>query len=130
MVITLPSNSARHHAESSSFILHEKGKQHHWEGVGALSIKSFYHGQAWYNVGHGCHVVNDDSYLVLNHGRPYSISIDARQPVESFCIFFAEGFAEEILRSLTTASLRLLDAPETPSSAPLLFFERTYRHDE
>jgi len=132
MVITLPtiSRGQTNGAGQTSFILHEEGRQHHWEGTGALSIKSFYHGQAFYNVGNGCHLVNDDSYLVLNHGQPYSIIIDAKQPIESFCVFFAAGFAEEVHRSLTTPSHRLLDAPETPPSPLLHFFERTYRHDE
>jgi len=132
MVITLPTTSSRRQITEtgySSFILHEKGKQHHWEGAGALSIKSFYHGQAFYNVGTGCHAVNDDSYLVLNHGQPYSITIDTEQPLESFCIFFAEGLAEEVYRSLIAKSKSLLDEPETPRVAPVHFFERTYPHD-
>lgn len=134
MVIKLPSNSSkgntsRDHAPAS-FILHERSKQHHWQGAGALSIKSFHHGQAFYNVGTGCHAVNDDSYLVLNHGQPYSITIDSEQPVESFCIFFAEGLAEEVYRSLRAKSQNLLDAPEVPQVVPVHFFERTYPHDE
>jgi len=137
MVITLPLNFSKAQttrgaasAAPASFILHEKGKQHHWEGAGALSIKSFYHGQAFYNVGKGCHAVNDDSYLVLNPGQSYSITIDAPKPLESFCIFFAEGLAEEVCRSLVTKSASLLDAPESPRVAPVHFFERTYPHDE
>jgi len=133
MIISLPTTSSQrrpNHAESSSFILHEKGRQHHWEGAGALSIKSFYHGQAFYNVGTGCHAVNDDSYLVLNQGQPYSITIDAPQPLESFCIFFADGLAEEVYRSLATKSKKLLDEPERPRVEPVHFFERTYPHDD
>jgi AraC-like DNA-binding protein len=136
MVITLPSNFLKGQtprvdaAASASFILYEKAKQHHWEGAGALSIKSFYHGQAFYNVGTGCHAVNDDSYLVLNRGQSYSINIDAAQPLESFCIFFADGLAEEVYRSLVTKSKALLDEPEMPIVEPFHFFERTYLHDE
>jgi AraC-like DNA-binding protein len=132
MVITLPTSltpSRTNNVKLSSFILHEKGRQHHWEGAGALSIKSFYHGQAFYNVGTGCHAVNDDSYLVLNQGQPYSITIDAQQPLESFCIFFADGLAEEVYRSLATKSKHLLDEPEMPRIEPVHFFERTYPHD-
>jgi len=133
MVVTLPTTSSRRQtncARHSSFILHEKGRQHHWEGASALSIKSFYHGQAFYNVGTGCHAVNDDSYLVLNHGQPYSITIDAPQPLESFCIFFADGLAEEVYRGLVAKSTNLLDEPEMPRVEPVHFFERTYPHDE
>lgn len=133
MVITLPITSLysrTNNLRPSSFILHEKGRQHHWEGTGALSIKSFYRGQAFYNVGNGCHAVNDDSYLVLNRGQSYSITIDAAQPLESFCIFFADGFVEEVYRSLVTQSQHLLDAPAMPRVEPIHFFERTYPHDE
>ena len=136
MVITLPSNFSKEQtpradaAASSSFILHETAQRHHWEGAGALSIKSFYHGRAFYNVGTGCHAVNDDSYLVLNHGQSYSIAIDAPQPVESFCIFFADGLAEEVHRSLAAKSQNLLDEPQMPCVQPVHFFERTYPHDE
>jgi AraC-like DNA-binding protein len=74
--------------------------------------------------------VNDDSYLVLNQGQPYSITIDAAQPLESFCIFFADGLAEEVYRSLATKSKILLDEPEMRRVEPIHFFERTYPHDE
>jgi len=101
MIIKLPRNFSKGQTQRdeapASFILHERGKQHHWQGAGALSIKSFYHGQAFYNVGTGCHAVNDDSYLVLNHGQPYSITIDAEQPIESFCIFYAEGLEKKFI---------------------------------
>lgn len=137
MVVKIPSNFSKGQthridvtAATSSFILHENGRRHHWEGAGALSIKSFYHGQAFYNVGNGCHAVNDDSYLVLNHGQPYSITIEAQRPIESFCIFFADGFAEEVHRSLVAKSKNLLDEPVMPRVGPIHFFERTYPHDD
>ncbi|MCG3119614.1 MAG: HTH-type transcriptional activator RhaR [bacterium] len=137
MVVKIPSNFSKEQtqridmtAATSSFILHENGGRHHWQGVGALSIKSFYHGQAFYNVGNGCHAVNDDSYLVLNHGQSYSITIDAEKPIESFCIFFAAGLVEEVYRSLVTESKNLLDEPKMPRFEPVHFFERAYPHDE
>lgn len=137
MVITIPPSFSKSQtprvdvtAAKSSFILNEKGKQHHWQGAGALSIKSFFHGQAFYNVGMGCHAVNDDSYLVLNQGQPYAITIDAEKPIESFCIFFADGLAEEVYRSLVTNPKNLLDEPERPRVEPVHFFERTYPHDQ
>jgi AraC family transcriptional regulator len=109
-------------------ILHARGRHYLWEGVGSLSLKSFYGGQALYNVGDGYYAVDDRAYLLLNHAQPYRITIEAQQPVESFCIFFAQGFAEEVARSLTTPTGRLLDEPDA-SPSPLHFFERTYPHD-
>src|SRR2546423_1072279 len=82
-------------------IIHGGGWDYFWEGIGPLSIKSFYNGQAFYNTGRGYHAVNDLSYLILNHAQPYSITIESDTLLESFCIFFAPGFVEEVHRSLT-----------------------------
>jgi AraC-like DNA-binding protein len=114
----------------TSFILHERGRQHHWEGTGALSIKTFSGGRAIYDVGAGRYAVDESSYLILNHGQPYSISVESQPKLESFCIFFETGLAEDVHRSLTTATNHLLDEPEMPSVLPVHFFERTYRHDD
>jgi AraC family transcriptional regulator len=125
MIITLPTDANR-----TSYILHERGDQFYAEGAGGLSIKSFFGGQATYSVGRGRYVVDDRAYLVLNHGQPYTINIEADVPVESFCIFFAAGLAEAVQRSLTTPAGQLLSDPAGPTAPALLFFERTYPHDE
>ncbi|MBI1787709.1 MAG: helix-turn-helix transcriptional regulator [Acidobacteria bacterium] len=92
-----------------------------------MSIKSFRGGHAFYNAGGGTFAVDDSCYLVLNQGREYSIAVDSPAPVESFCIFFADGFAAGVYRGLTTPAGRLLD-PAPP--APVRFFERTYPHED
>jgi AraC-like DNA-binding protein len=104
---------------------------YHWAGAGPLSIKTFAGGTAQYRVGRGglC-AVDDISYLVLNHDQAYEITIEASAPVTSFCLFFAEGFAESVRRSLTERAGRLLDEPETSTDAPVHFFERTYRKED
>ena len=113
------------HYQSShaGYILHERAEQYYGEGTGFLSIKSFFHGQALYSVGRGQYAANDRSYLVLNHGQPYTISIEADRPVESFCLFFAPGFAETVQYSLTTAADRILLEPQALSIPPLTFFD-------
>jgi AraC-like DNA-binding protein len=50
--------------------------------------------------------------------------------MESFCIFFAAGFAEQVHRSLITTTTRLLDEPDLPPVPPITFFEKTYPHDD
>jgi AraC family transcriptional regulator len=112
-----------------SFILHGKALNYSWTGRGFLSIKAFFQGQAFYTVGDGYHVVNDASYLVLNHEQAYSISIESDTSVESFCLFFAPGFAEEVLHSFIRPTDHLIDEPEKNDSLPIHFFERTYPHD-
>jgi AraC family transcriptional regulator len=113
---------------ASSFILHASASRYDWEGVGSLSLKTFRGGQALYRVENSYMAVDESAYLLLNHGQPYTITIEARQPVDSFCVFFAPGFAEDVARSLTTSTTRLLDEPAT-TLPPLQFFERTYPHD-
>jgi AraC family transcriptional regulator len=112
----------------SNFILQGKTQRYCWEGIGALSVKTFFSGQALYQVENGSIAVDDSAYLLLNHAQPYTIAIDARQPVESLCVFFATGFAEDVARSLTTPTTLLLDNPAAALPSPH-FFERTYPHD-
>jgi AraC-like DNA-binding protein len=132
MVITLPAQADNPAAQMgrASYILHERDDQFYGEGTGGLSIKSFFGGQATYTVGRARYVVDDRAYLVLNHGQPYTIRVEADTPVESFCIFFAEGLAEEVQRSLTATVDQLLVDPAGPTIPTLQFFERTYPHDD
>ena len=84
MVITIPALAATQPVRAS-YILHERATQFDGAGVGALSIKSFFGGRATYTVGRGRYVVDDRAYLVLNHGQPYAISIEAEAPVVIGC---------------------------------------------
>jgi AraC-like DNA-binding protein len=129
MVITLSAPTDAQ-PDRASYILHERDDQFYGEGAGGLSIKTFFGGQATYTAGRGRYVVDDRAYLVLNHGQPYTITVEADTPVESFCIFFAAGFAESVQRSLTTTADRLLLDTEGPTTSALCFFERTYAHDD
>ncbi|HET8626523.1 MAG TPA: AraC family transcriptional regulator [Thermomicrobiales bacterium] len=110
-------------------ILHARARRHYWEGEGRLSIKTFAGGRALYRAGGGYYAVDEAAYLVLNEGQPYAIAIESPTPVESFCVFFAPGFAGEVARSLTLPAGRLLDEPDG-GATPVSFFERTYPHDE
>jgi len=95
----------------------------------SLSIKCFFNGTGFYDVGAGHYAADAGSYLVLNHGQPYSITIDARAQVGSFIIFFATGFAEEVYRSVVTPINQLLDEPQPPASQDIHFFQKLYSHD-
>jgi AraC family transcriptional regulator len=109
---------------SSNFILHAKSSQFHWEGNGQLSIKTFSNGKAHYKTTKGYYAVEESRYLLLNNG-PYAITIDDETEVESFCIFFKEGFSEEIYRGLNESSDQLLSDPFKETSS-IGFFEKTY----
>ena len=112
---------------SVGHILHEKERSFYGAGTGWLSIKSFYGGCASYEIGASRYAVNDQRFLLLNHGQHYSIQIEASAPVESFCVFFAPGLAEIVRHTLTLPDQQLLDSP-IPDN-PITFFEKTYPHD-
>ena len=67
---------------------------------GPLSIKSVTSGTAAWKTGGRELVVDRDSFLVLNQGEPYSMNIDAREPVSTLCVFFAPGFVESVCDSI------------------------------
>jgi len=111
-------------------ILHACAKRHHWKGVGPLSVKCFFKGEATYRVGRACYALREREYLILNRGQSYEISVDSKAPAESLCVFFAAGFVEDVHRSLTLRSSQLLNDPRTPVLSELNFFERIYPRDD
>ncbi|WP_220205952.1 helix-turn-helix domain-containing protein [Reticulibacter mediterranei] len=111
-------------------ILHARSCHHYWQGEERLSIKTFFSGRVFYAAGGGIHAVDPQSYLVLNYGQPYTIAIDSASPVESFCLFFDPGLAEEVYHSMTSKPERLLALPEPPARSAIHFFERIYPHDD
>ena len=60
-------------------------------------------------------LVDRDSFLVLNHGEPYSMHIDAREPVSTLCVFFAPGFVESVCGSIAPATTWNPRPPPPPS---------------
>jgi AraC family transcriptional regulator len=110
--------------DSANYILHAKSNQFYWEGNGQLSIKTFSNGKARYQTKRGFFAIEESRYLLLNAG-PYTISIDEPREVESFCIFFQNGFAEEVFHSISETNDRLLTDPFKDKS-PIGFFEKTY----
>lgn len=115
--------------ENANFFLVERSRFHYWRGAGLASIKLFSGGEALYDIGGGAFRVNGDSYLLLNSGQAYTISIDSQTPVESFCVFFADGFAEQVSSSLSSSAESLLDEPSQADVRSKAFFQRTYPHD-
>lgn len=132
-VISVPSSSETNNIESSAnIILHEPGWRSFYaeSPAGALSIKSFFFGTAHYTVGQSRFAVQDNVYLLLNHGQPYKIEIESHQEMESFCLFFSPGFVESVGQALGTSDSQLLDNLAKPVLKPLTFFEKTYPHDD
>jgi len=80
---------------------------------GPLSIKTVVKGRASWRHERRALVVGQDSFLVLSDGQPYSLHIEAREPVHTCCVFFAKGFVESVHQSMTW---RDLDAEDSISA--------------
>ncbi|WP_107840712.1 helix-turn-helix domain-containing protein [Metasolibacillus meyeri] len=109
---------------SSNFVLHAKSDLFYWEGIGQLSVKTFSNGKAHYKTDKGYYTVEESRYLLLNKG-PYTISIEETDEVESFCIFFKDGFAEEVFHSLKEKNDMLLSDPYKDRDS-IHFFDKTF----
>ena len=97
---------------------------------GYLSIKTMFNDLAYYEIGDGKRFAVDDAhYLILNQDQPYTITKEGPIPIESFCIFFPHGMAEDVLASLITPDDRLLDNPYADNDK-IYFFEQLYPHDD
>jgi AraC-like DNA-binding protein len=94
-----------------------------------LSLKCMFNGRALYKIDRAEFSVDDAGYLILNNGQPYSIEIASPTQVETFVLWFPNGWAEEVGRSLRLPAGRLLTDPASVTENAS-FFERYTRHDE
>ncbi|WP_213646050.1 helix-turn-helix domain-containing protein [Paenibacillus lautus] len=109
---------------NKNFVLHASSNQFYWQGVGQLSIKTFRSGKVHYRTNRGYFAVEEHRYLLLNPGF-YDLLIDQEKDVESFCLFFREELAGEVLRTLVTSTNDLLTDPYRERDS-VNFFEKTY----
>jgi len=128
---------------AANAILWGRAKQYHVaEFRGPLSIKSVVRGSGVWGTAEAERVVDSGNYLVLNAGRPYSLTIDAREIVETFCLFFRLGLVEDVHRVESCDPVALLDEPFAAEQVqeksavvngcgrlPVEFFETLHGHD-
>jgi len=93
-----------------------------------LSLKCMFNGRALYRIPSREFSVDDGGYLILNNRQPYSIEIASPTRVETFVLWFPDGWADEVLGGLTRPNERLLDEPADGATAAS-FFERYTPHD-
>jgi AraC family transcriptional regulator len=84
---------------------------------GPLSLKVVLQGQGLWRTDKRRHVVDAGFCLVLNQGETYSLTFDRDEAVETFCPFFARGFAEAATRSLAASDEALIDEPYAGTGA-------------
>ena len=92
-----------------NFIIHQQAKQYHWQGDCFLSVKSFYGGQANYQIGKRDYRITDNNFLLLNECTDYQLTIDSQQTTESFCVFFTPKFVKKVIAELRASDEALLD---------------------
>ena len=96
--------------------------------VGTLSVKTMFNGRAIYEI-EGTQIAIDDArYMILNHAQPYTITIDAIEPVESFCVFYPQSWAGDVLDGLVRSDDDLLTNPFDTTQS-VMFYEIPHRHD-
>lgn len=94
-----------------------------------LSLKCMFNGRALYRIDRGEFSVDEGGYLILNNRQPYSIEIASPTRVETFVLWFPDGWAEEVSRGLTLPADCLLSKPAS-GRENASFFERYTRHDK
>ena len=94
-----------------------------------LSLKCMSNGRALYKFGRAEVAVDDGGYLILNDRQPYSIEIASPTPVETFVLWFPDGWAEEVSSSFNKTCETLLDESPDGNGANAAFFERYTSHD-
>jgi AraC family transcriptional regulator len=93
-----------------------------------LSIKAAWGGHEDYFIDGRRVAVDDDTFIIMNHGRSYASRVRARTPLHSFSIFFRPGMAEEVLGTLDRSHERLLDDPDHRFRGSVEFSEHSRRH--
>ena len=103
---------------ADNVVLHARSRRHQVEGyAGPLSIKTVLAGQVAWTVAGRELVVDRSSFLILSAGERYSMKIDAQEPVETCCVFFAPGFVERVALDAMSSLEQALDAPERAAPA-------------
>lgn len=110
-------------------IMSQTTAKHLHQVVGALSIKWMPIGWSVWRTADRTYRIEGARFLVLNHGRAYSLTREAGEPQESFCPFFAASFVERVHHDLVHADTALLDDGHAAVPASLEFREQCYDAD-
>lgn len=104
-------------------VLMARSRQHFvHEFPGPLSIKTVTSGRVAWRIDRNNAWVDSSTFLLLNDQQPYSMAIDAPEPVSTCCVFFRRGFVEGIFRELGASEEQRLD--DCGAARDLLFLSR------
>jgi AraC family transcriptional regulator len=114
---------------AANALLTARGRRHAvHDFAGPLSIKTVLDGRvAWKTEGRDIWV-DESCFVVLNDGQPYSMELDAREPVTTSCVFFKTHYVESVARDLSRPAGCLLDDPDGAGGS-LTFVSRLHPRD-
>jgi AraC family transcriptional regulator len=78
---------------------------------GSLSVKSVISGAACWQADGRRFLVHQGTWLPLNGDQEYTLEIDSAEAVTTFCLFFRDGFVEDVIRNFKHSEDHLLDNP-------------------
>jgi AraC-like DNA-binding protein len=93
-----------------------------------LSIRCVWGGTEYCRLRERTVAVDDDSFLIVNHGRIYSTTIRSTHPVESLAICFHSELVEQVHGAASVPIEQALCADVGPRSPE--FIECLYPHDQ
>lgn len=94
-----------------------------------LSLHCHYKGNGKYEERGQHYYIDESSYLLINQGQRYSITIHSEEPVEALYVFFRPGYAEEVYTSFIHEQRNLLDDPYRVEGT-IRFIDAKYDHNE
>jgi len=94
-----------------------------------LSIRAVWGGAEHCHFNGRTVAVDDDNFLILNHGRVCATSIHATRPVESLAICFRPGLAERTYAAMAASCENALAHGDTLAEQPFEFMEHLQPHD-
>ncbi len=97
--------------------------------TGPLSVCCNFGGSGIYEEGGQQYEIDDRSFLLLNEGQRYSISIEGKEPIEGFYVFFRKGYAEEVHSAYIRNVRGQLDDPAMHANNTLRFIDMKYSDD-
>lgn len=100
------------HFHQDNLVLHATARRHIVnEFAGPLSVKTVVRGEVRWIVDNRGLLVDSNAFLVLGDGDKYSMNIESQTAVETCCVFFRNGFVEEVAQDATTPLENSLDSP-------------------
>jgi AraC-like DNA-binding protein len=94
-----------------------------------LTIATVRGGVETYSSGRRKMAVNDDTFLILNEGKPHSSVLRAEADVETFRILFRADLVDDVLGALVQPTDRLLERESPQAGFSFEFSEGLQPHD-